>query len=101
MKLAHIFFDVHMANGHAGLEAILKSEKKRIKKDDCVIFVNTKFDTVKILVDGAFLAHYKHPTGSIAPETLRHLPNYLNGGQIEYTRALRKVIYEKLPQQKV
>ena len=34
MKLAHIFFDVHMANGHAGLEAILKTERKRIKKDN-------------------------------------------------------------------
>jgi hypothetical protein len=94
MRLAHIFFDCHMANGHAGLESIMGN--KKLKPGDCAIFVNTAWDTVKIFVDGNFIAHYKHPTGTIAPETLRHLPNYLQGGEIQYSKALKKVIEEHL-----
>ncbi len=101
MRLQHIFFDVHMANGHAGLVTIMKKEKKKLRKNDCATFINTTFDTVKILVgDGQFLVHYKHPSGKIAPETIKDLPNFINGGELQYTKALRKVIYEKLPQKK-
>lgn len=80
-----------MSNGHTGLKKLLK---KPLKKNDVAIFVNTKFDSVKLLVDGKFVAHYKHETGRIDPATLRHLPNYLNGSEIQYNKALEKTINE-------
>ena len=96
MRLAHLLFDTHLGNGHTGLDSILKKKRLKLKEGDCAIFINTAFTAVKIFVDGVFVAHYKHPTGRIAPETIRHLPNYLNGSQIEYKRALEQVINKQL-----
>ena len=58
MRLAHLFFDTHMSNGHAGLEEILKKAKGKMRKGDCAIFINTAWTAVKIFVDGQFVAHY-------------------------------------------
>ena len=94
MRLAHIFFDVNLKNGHMGLTLLLK--KKRLQQGDVAIFVNRRMNAVKIYVNNSYLVYYKHPSGTIEPATLRHLPNYLNGPTLEYKKALTKVIEEKL-----
>jgi hypothetical protein len=81
-----------MGNGHQGLEQIILKQKARLKTGDCALFINSAWTAVKIYVDGQFVAHYKHPSGTIAPETIKHLPHYLNGSEIEYKKALAKVI---------
>ncbi len=88
MKIAYIYLNAHMSNGHSGLKKMLK---KPLKKNEVAIFVNSAFDTVKLLVGDQFVAHYKHQ-GRIDPATIRHLPNYLNGGSIDYTKALERTI---------
>lgn len=96
MRMAYIFWDVHMANGHDGLIQLMKKKRAKLNKGDCAIFVNTKLTAVKMLVDGVFVAHYKHEEGTIDPATLRYLPRFLQGQDINYKKALSKVINERL-----
>jgi hypothetical protein len=93
MRLIHIYTEVHMACGH---EALSKLCKKKMKSGDVAAFINTAWTAVKLLVSNEFLIHYKHPRGQIAPETIKELPNFIEGKKLNYNKALEKVINEHL-----
>lgn len=89
MKFAQVYFDVNMSRGHVGLKALLT---KPLKKGEAAVFINRVCDTVKILVGSEFVAHYKHPKGRIEMRTIKYLPQYLEGGEVQYTKALGRAI---------
>ena len=106
MRLAHLFFNVNMSLGHTGLSLMMQQKRKKLDNaGDCAIFINTAFTSVKILTFGAsFFSYYKHQSGKLDPATIKDLPRYLDGGQIRYSAALKKVIdkhFEKREKERV
>lgn len=98
MKLAHIFFDASMSNGHKGLTDILFKETKSrlLKEEETAIFINKKFTALKMLTSKHVLLHLKRPDNKpINPETVKYLPHCVNGEELNYSKALDAVIREK------
>lgn len=93
MKLAHIFFDVNMSKGHKGLGEILKSNKKKISDDTSVIFINKRWTALKMLTSSNVILHLKTPkSGRIDPNTIKYLPHCVDGGEIDYSKALKAAL---------
>ena len=93
MRLAYFFENIHMSNGHDGLSEHLRKNKKRLKQGDCAIFINSRWTAVKLLTaDQKFVIHYRHDDGVIARETIKHLPNCVEGKSLNYPKALEKAL---------
>jgi hypothetical protein len=94
MKLAHLFFNVNMSLGHNGLVLLMGKKRKKLQsKEECALFVNTAFTSVKLMTfDTSFVAYFKKSSGQLDPATIRYLPEFLEGGEIKYNAALKKVI---------
>lgn len=93
MKLAYFFENIHMSNGHDGLSEYMRKQRKRLRQGDCAIFINSKWTAVKLLTfDERFVIHYRHDTGVIARETIRHIPNCLEGKSLNYPKALERAL---------
>lgn len=94
MRLVHIFFDISMSNGHAGLNTLLAKEKKTIGDEQYAVFVNKSWMAMKMLTPNNVLLHYKSKstTTPINPQTIKHLPDCVKGGTLDYSTALASVI---------
>jgi len=99
-RLLHIFFGINLGNGHNGLSKIVGQRKlAAMKTGDCILFINRAQTALKMFSGtGDLLLHYKVPRhlGRLNPTTIRHLPNYVNGGTINYKGALKKALTEQL-----
>jgi len=99
-RLVHIFFDTNLGNGHAGLGKLASKKKIRLhalKNGDCVLFLNRAQTALKMFAsNGDMIIHYKAPWGRLEPETLRHLPNFVEGGTLNYRGALKDALTRKL-----
>lgn len=60
-RIAHLFFEVNMRNGHDGLQVLLG--KKKISGTDTAIFINTSWTAAKVLTSTDVLLHVKRPKG--------------------------------------
>ena len=90
MKLAYLFMDVSMSNGHKGLGAMLR---KKLSKGETAVFVNKKWSALKLLTSDGFVLHKKQPDNRpIVPETIKYLPYCVEGGKLNYTKALTTVM---------
>jgi len=96
------FANSDMRCGHTGLAAIAK--KRGINLDnlgvgDLVVFVNSKQDKVKVATAGYTLSYLRMPSGQrINPGVISLIPKFFNGGQINYSGALRQVIMKEFGQ---
>lgn len=98
MKLAHIFFNIDMRNGHDGLATILKKKAgvDVLPHGETAIFINNSWSALKLMTSGDILLHLKRPYHKpINPETIKYLPNCVEGGELNYTRALETVLSKK------
>lgn len=95
MKLVHVFFDVSMSNGHAGLTNIMKN--KLLGDGEFAVFINRNWMAMKMLTPGHTLLHYKSPSTKmpINPGTIKYLPSCVNGGTLNYNEALKTVVEQK------
>ncbi len=94
MKLMHLFFDVSMTNSHNGLTRILLKDKKSIKEGEYAVFINKNWMGMKMLTPNNTILYYKSKSAKtpINPQTIKYLPSCVNGGELNYSAALRVVI---------
>lgn len=94
----HVFFDIHMRLGHDGLRALLLQEKKgELKDGETALFINHSWTALKMLTASDVILHLKRPDHKpINPEAIHYLPNCVQGGTLDYTKALSETIRRKL-----
>lgn len=97
----HIYPNVSMSNGHDGLKAIAKKYKldvSDLKVGQFALFINNAFTACKLYAANNVLLHYKHPKNHcLNYKALKLLPEFYDGQDIGYTRALKQVIRESYP----
>lgn len=96
-RIAHIFFDTNMRNGHDGLQLILG--RKKILAHETAIFVNKSWTAAKVLTNADILLHVKRP-GGINPAAIKHLPNCIEGQDLNYAKALEAAVTERFTRDK-
>ena len=99
MRVVRVFFDVSMSNGHLGLSKIARDHKIQIEKlpqHEFVVFVNRPKTSIKMYAPGNVIAHYRG-SRRIDMRTIQHLPNVFAGGNLNYDKAIAKVLEKELP----
>jgi hypothetical protein len=100
-RLIRVFTDTNLKNNHLGLEKIAKSKDVDVSKLDMgefVVFVNRKRNALKMYAPGNIVAHLKLPENTkIDMRTIALLPKHFNGGEINYSGALKEYIKKEFP----
>ena len=95
-KLLHVYFDTDLRSAHAGLTKLLAKRKVKvsdINQGDCIAFFNRAFTRLKMFASGTqMLLYYSNGNRRIEPETVRLLPNFVSGGELDYNAALKEAI---------
>ena len=102
-KVAHVFFEISMANGHTGLIEILKKRAKIVKlnEGETAIFINKKWSALKLLTSEDILLHLRRPANKpILPESIKYLPACVQGSELNYSVALKKTLEDKFKDRK-
>jgi hypothetical protein len=96
MQVIHYFPDTHLGRGHNGLRAIAKRHRKDISNledGQFALFINVARTAFKMFAAGNIIVHHKTPDNSvISPQTIRLLPKYFNGGQLDFRGALAEAV---------
>jgi hypothetical protein len=94
MKIAHIYFEIPMYYSHSGLKKILK--KKVLEDHECAIFINKAWTGLKMLTPENVILYLRRPPNApIEPDSIKYLPNCVNGTNLNYDAALRAAIQTK------
>lgn len=95
MRITRVFYDVHMGLAFQGLGEIAKKAKTSLDADSCVVFLNRKTTSFKLMVGGVYLTYYKN-NKRIPLEALRLLPTKFGGNQMDFDRVVRDSLWKKL-----
>lgn len=90
--------------GNLELKAIALKDRhkpldvKSLEPGKCVVFINKKHNALKMFASGnETVAYLRLPPGqSIEPRAIAMLPKFFNGRSIDYSKALKKVLDDKL-----
>lgn len=95
-RIAHLFFDTHMAFQHHGLGKLLEKEsgERLPRSGETAIFINKKWTALKMLTHDGTLLYLKREKG-INPETIKYLPSCVQGKELDYKWALDKAVREQ------
>ena len=98
MRIARVFLNVSMIQGHDGLVKIVRSFKlKGLTKDDLIVFINRKRNRCKILSGSDVVAYLRLPKGLIELNAIQYIPQSLGAlGQLHYDEGLKKSLLERL-----
>lgn len=99
-KIARVFFDVYMNKAHRGLSALAAEHKcdvTKLEQGEYVMFINSKNTALKMYAPGNVVAHLKLPSGmTLDREVIAMIPNFFNGGKINYDAALKATLERRL-----
>jgi len=101
-QVMHVYPNVSMSNGHDGLANIaMKANKVIVKKlvvGQFALFINKSFTACKVFGANNVLLHYKHPLGHhLNYKALKLIPEFYDGQDIGYTKAMRQIIMTEYP----
>ncbi len=95
-RLLHFFPGADLRCSHDGLKLLAKKKKvdlSNMKMGDCVIFMNNAGTKLKMFASGTKCLMFVSNDGrKIAPETIQFLPQYVQGGELNYRGALKEAI---------
>lgn len=98
----HIFPNVSMSNGHDGLKETAKKVGKldvsSLRVGQFALFINKAFTACKFYAANNVVLHYKHPLNHCLDyKALKLLPDFFDGQNLNYTRALKQAIKDGYP----
>lgn len=100
-KIVRYFSNIDLRNGHDGLASIAKKAGifvSELETGEFALFVNRKQTALKMYTQGLLIAHLRLPNGRrINPKTIAMLPNFFNGSEIRYNKALEAVLQKEFP----
>ena len=94
-NLIYLFLDVPMYKSHRGLTEIFQNaaKGKSLQKGEVVLFINRKWTRLKLLTSDNVILYLAQPDNRpINPKTIQYLPACVNGNEINYNKALSKVL---------
>ncbi len=95
-SIVNYFPNTHLGKGHVGLAELSRIAKKPIEKlrdGEFNLFINRKQTMLKLYGNSGMIIHYRHPEDHrINLDTIKLLPKYLDGGNLNYKGALREVL---------
>jgi hypothetical protein len=98
-KILRYFPETDMRNGHDGLTKIAQKQGIRVDQlglGEFVLFVNRNLNHAKLFTPGNVIAHLRMPNRhKIDPRTISLIPKFFNGTKINYTGALKEVLYKE------
>lgn len=100
--IMHVLPNVSMSNGHDGLAQVakktLKVDVRSLPIGEFALFINRGFTACKLYAANNIVLHYKHPKGHhLNYKALKLIPQFYNGQNIGYTKALDAVIRKDYP----
>lgn len=98
-QIIRVFFDTHLGNGHDGLAKLASKEKidvKNLNVGEYVVFINRDKSAFKLYATSFTVAHLRLPKGKIDLNTIAKIPTFFNGHEINYNKALKATLLEKL-----
>lgn len=101
-NIMHVYPNVSMSNGHDGLKEVAKKTNKvdvtALKVGNFALFINKAFTACKLYAANHVVLHYRHPNNHLLDyKALRLLPEFYDGQDIGYTKALKQVIKSNYP----
>lgn len=101
-RLVKFFPDSDLRAGHDGLARKASNagiSVSNLQKGEMLAFVNTRKNKLKIFASGGVMAYYRARLGEkIDPRIIQHLPDCFNGAEINYDKAMTKVLEKHFPQ---
>lgn len=95
-RLVRYVPDSDLRLGYDGLNK--KVSMKNLRHGEFVAFVNSARNRIKLCTKGDLIAYLRMPRGQkIDPRVIKHLPEHFNGSEIEYDKAMEKVMRESFP----
>jgi len=97
IRVAHVFYNVHMGQGHKGLLGMYekKTKKKDVGHSEIAVFINRKFTGVKMLAPGMTFLYHK---GDITADIIAGIPRAFGAEPLHMTAALCRAITDALAQ---
>jgi hypothetical protein len=91
-----------MSNGHDGLKETAKKVGKldvsSLRVGQFALFINKAFTACKFYAANNVVLHYKHPLNHCLDyKALKLLPDFFDGQNLNYTRALKQAIKDGYP----
>jgi hypothetical protein len=101
MKIAHIFMNVDMRNGHSGLKEFCKDKRVKITPDDFIVFVNSTRTMMKVFCKGSeAIMHLKKDGHKLDLGIIKYLPKYCDGPEIDIDKAIADNIKDVMKRKK-
>jgi len=95
-KLVRYVADADLRRGYDGLNKQVPLAE--LKQGEFVAFVNRKLDKVKLCTGKDMIAYLRLPQGQrIDPRVIQYLPEFFNGSNIEYGKAVEKSLRKSFP----
>lgn len=104
-RIIHVFFDVDMRAGQAGLAEVAKKGGKSVKKlqpGEFVCFLNSQKTIIKVLAPTGeadsfgILSQYRSPHGKIDLNAVDYIPAAFGAGSFNMNKALRMSLEAKI-----
>lgn len=98
MRIARVFFDVHMAKNFNGLLSICHKAgiKPEAEGESYIVFVNGAHTKFKLLVGNQYIVYHDNRTRRFPLDAIRYLPDAFNGKSFVFEKAIEKSLQEKL-----
>ncbi len=95
-KLIRFVADADLRQGYDGLNK--KVPLSNLGKGEFVAFVNRRQDKVKLCTGSDMVAYLRLKSGQrVDPRVIQFLPEFFNGTNIEYDKAVEKMMRKSFP----
>lgn len=97
IKVAHIFYDIHMSYSHTSLGELLAKRLKKDQPDDgeIVLFIASNWQACKILAHGNSFLYHRSTDGELTLAAISDLPIAFGGAKLAFTKALATALLSK------
>jgi hypothetical protein len=99
-KIKRYFPNTDLRCGHDGLFKLAVQKgcsPNSLGKGEFLAFVNRKQTSIKLYASGEVIAYLRLTKGRLDPKVIQHLPEYFDGTQIHYDKAMVSVFNKQFP----
>lgn len=98
MRIARVFFDIHMGQAFNGLLSICRESGYRPEefKESFVVFINKNRTKFKLLVGNQYLVYHDNQNRAFPLEAIQYIPQAFKGKKFEFDNAIERAIREKV-----
>lgn len=94
MRVTRLFLNTDLRKSFVGLREVAKKSGVPVGPDSCMLFINSKCTSFKILKANEYVVYYTNNNKRIPLKALRHLPEEFGGTETEMSGAIEKSLRE-------